>query len=204
MKIRIASSIALAAGLMLGATGCGMIAPQATTESYAPSDGIDVNVGDVKLRNVMLIADETGENFNVVFSAVNTTGAPVDLSISFAGKGSQRASAEFTVPTGSTAFGDPEGSETPVLVTVDGLVPGATADAYFQVSGASEVQYDVPALDAELDEYSAYVLPAGFGAEDETDADEADAEGENGSGSESGSTGASADESSTEEQSAAE
>lgn len=176
MKIRIASSIALAAGLMLGATGCGLIAPQATTEAYAPSDGIDVNVGDVELRNVLLIADETGENFNVVFSAVNETGSPVDLSISFVGEGSQKARAEFTLPTGSTEFGNPDGEVEPVLVEIPNLIAGGTARAYFQTPGASEVKYDVPALDAEkLVEYRDYVLPADFGAEEDEQEAEADA-----------------------------
>ena len=52
LKIRrIASSVALAAALALGATGCGLIAPQGTTEQYAPSDGIDVSLEGVEIRN---------------------------------------------------------------------------------------------------------------------------------------------------------
>lgn len=174
MKIRIASSIALAAGLLLGASGCALMAPQATLEKYAPSDGIDVNVGDVELRNVLLIEDESGENFNVVFSSVNNSGAPVDLTINFEGENSQHASAEFTIPEGIAEFGNPEGDETPVLVSVKGLAPGATAPANFQVAGASEVAHQVPVLDGELAEYRDYVLPVGFGQEaDEKAADAA-------------------------------
>lgn len=161
MKIRTASSLALAAGLVLGMTGCGLMAPQATTEAYAPSDGIDVNVGDVNLRNVLLIADESGENFNVVFSAVNSTASPAELSIDFQGEGSQ-ARAEFTVPEGVAAFGNPDGEVAPVLITIPGLAAGATIGAYFQIPGADEVQYDVPVLDGTLEEYRDYVLPAGF------------------------------------------
>lgn len=175
MKIRIASSIALAAGLLLGASGCAMMAPQATLEKYAPSDGIDVNVGDIDLRNVLLIADESGENFNVVFSSVNNSGAPVDLTVSFEGENSKYATAEFNVPEGIAEFGNPEGEETPVLVTVGGLRAGATISANFQVAGASEVQYDVPVLDGTLPEYRAYVLPAGFADDADKDADDDDA-----------------------------
>ena len=170
MKNRIASSIALAAGLLLGASGCAMMAPQATLVSYAPSDGVDVNVGEIELRNVLLIEDENGENFNVVFSSVNNSGAPVDLTINFEGENSQHATAEFTIPEGIAEFGNPEGEEAPVLVSVKGLAPGATAPASFQVSGASEVAHQVPVLDGELAEYRDYVLPAGFGqdADDRT------------------------------------
>lgn len=195
MKIRIASSVALAAALMLGATGCSLIAPQGTLKPYAPSDGIDVTVESVEVRNILLIADETGENFNVVFGAVNRTGEPQSLAISFSGEGSQQARAEFTVPTGNTLFGNPDGEETPVLVSIPGLQPGATVTAYFQVPGASEVEREVPVLDGTLEEYRKYVLPAGFSQADESpaaeelaEADEAAAESKIGDDTEGEST----------------
>ncbi|WP_336660573.1 DNA modification methylase [Leucobacter sp. USHLN153] len=162
MKIRIASSIALAAALTLGATGCSLVAPQATLTPYAPSDGVDVNVGSIDVRNIMLIADETGESFNVVFGAVNRSGEEQDLSIAFSGTESQQATADFTIPTGNTLFGDPEGEETPVLVDLADLEPGDTIGAYFQLPGAAEVPYDIPVLDGTLAEYEQYVLPADF------------------------------------------
>lgn len=166
MKIRIASSIALAAALALGATGCSLIAPQGTTVPYAPSDGRDVNVEGIDVRNILLIADETGENFNVVFTAVNRTGAEQDIALSFVAADGGRANAKFTVPTGTTKFGNPDGEVAPVLVSVPGLTAGATVTTYFQLADAPEVQYDVPVLDGTLVEYRDYVLPAGFSSED--------------------------------------
>ncbi len=162
LKIRIASSIALAAALALGATGCSLIAPQGTTAPYAPSDGRDISTKNVDVRNIMLIADETGENFNVVFSAVNRSGSVQKLIINFVGKGSAAASAEFEIPTGNTRFGNPDGEQTPVLVSLPGLTPGATVAAYFQAAGSPEVEYQVPVLDGTLAEYRDYVLPADF------------------------------------------
>lgn len=163
MKIRIASSIALAAAIALGASGCTLIAPQATLIPYAPSDGIDVTVDGVNVRNLMLIADETGENFNVVFSSVNLTDEERDLTITFTGEGSQTAKAEFTIPTGNTRFGNPDGAEVPVLVSIPGLEPGQTVDAYLKTANSSEQQQYIPVLDGELGEYKDYVLPADFG-----------------------------------------
>ncbi|MFD5601053.1 DNA modification methylase [Leucobacter sp. NPDC058333] len=162
MKIRIASTVAVAAAIALGATGCSLIAPQATLIPYAPSDGVNVNVGDIDVRNIMLVADESGENFNVVFGAANRSGGPQDLTITFTGTESQEASADFTLPTGNTLFGYPEGDEKPVLVSLDGLAVGSTIEAYFQLPGASEVSYKVPVLDGTLKEYERYVLPANF------------------------------------------
>lgn len=162
LKIRIASSIALAAALALGATGCSLIAPQGTLEPYAPSDGRDISTKNVDVRNIMLVADETGENFNVVFSAVNRSGSTQQLTINFVGAGSASASAEFDIPTGNTRFGNPDGEQTPVLVSLPGLAAGATVTAYFQAAGSPEVEYKVPVLDGTLAEYRDYVLPADF------------------------------------------
>ncbi|QZY53008.1 DNA modification methylase [Leucobacter tenebrionis] len=178
MKIRIASSVALAAALALGATGCSLIAPQGTLEPYAPSDGRDVSTEHVDVRNIMLVADETGENFNVVFSAVNRSGSDQQLTINFVGEGSASASAEFDVPEGNTRFGNPEGEQTPVLVALPGVEVGSTVTAYFQVAGTPEVEYEIPVLDGTLAEYRDYVLPADFSDSkaDKTDkADEATA-----------------------------
>lgn len=172
MKTRIASTVALAAAIALGATGCGLIAPQSTLEAYAPSDGVDVNLTGLDLRNVMLIADESGDNFNVVFGAVNHGADDVDLTIKFVGEGSKNASAEFTVPSGSSLFGSPDGDQVPVLVSLPGLKPGATIDAYFQTSGSDEKQTAVTVLDGTLAEYRDYVLPSGFSQEEDETASE--------------------------------
>lgn len=175
MKFRIASSVALAAALALGATGCSLISAQGTLKSYDPSDGVGVAIGDVKLRNIMLVADESGENFNVVFGSVNTTGQDQDITLNFVGEGAT-ATAEFAIPGGNTTFGDPEGAESPVLVTLPDLAVGATVTTYFQAAGADEVEYQIPVLDGTLKEYENYVLPAGFADEADDEADEAAAQ----------------------------
>ncbi len=156
---RIASSIALAAAITLGATGCGFAVPQATTDPYAPSDGIDVSVAGVEVRNLMLIADEKSENFNVVFTGVNTGTTPLDLRITFVSKsGSAEASADFTVEPGSTLFGEPEGDNPPVFVSLPDLAAGATINAFLQVPGGADVEREVPVLDGTLLEYRSFVL----------------------------------------------
>lgn len=157
MKIRIASSLALAAGLVLGVSGCNLIAPQATLEQYAPSDGIEARLDGVDLLNVLLVADEAGEQLNVVFTSVNTSGAPLDLSIQFSNDAGQRAAADIVIPEGSTVFGDPASGQEVVIVTLPGTVVGSTVDAAFQISGAEETQHPVPVLDGTLKEYQPLV-----------------------------------------------
>ena len=159
LKIRIAASIALAAGLAFGATGCSLIAPVATVDPYAPSDGITVSTDGVDVRNMMLVADETGENQNVVFGSVNNSGAPATLSVKFVVDGSAAATAEFKLDEGAQLFGNPEDEASIQLVSVDAIA-GSTVKAYFSVNGGAEVEHNVPILDGTLKEYQAYVLSA--------------------------------------------
>ena len=184
---RIASSIALAAAVALGATSCGLMVPQNTTQTYAPSDGIDVNVGDLMVRNLMLIADESGKNFNVVFTGVNNAADSGLLRITFVSDdGAAEASADFLLEQGITVFGDPNGDVAPVLVTIPNLKPGATVKAYFEgASGSEELSRQVPVLDGSLFEYADYVLSPSqlvaeedveLGGEDQAEDDAADSE----------------------------
>lgn len=154
---RIASSLALAAALALGATGCSLIAPQGTLKPYAPSDGINVTIDNVAVRNMMLIVDESGENFNVVFTGVNNTTDNKLVRITFV-DGSSEASADFDLAPGLNAFGNPKGDVAPTLVSIPGLKAGNMVQAYFEVAGGGDEKYEVPVLDGTLPEYRDYVL----------------------------------------------
>ena len=185
---RIASSLVLAAALALGATGCSLIAPQGTTTPYAPSDGVDVNIENIAVRNMLLVADESGENFNVVFTAVNNTAEDAIVRITFV-KGSSEASADFNLAPGSTSFGNPDGDVAPQLVSLSGLEAGATVEAYFEVAGGGEAKYMVPVLDGTLAEYQQYVLSKSQMRKLEK---EADKDGEQASGKATASAGGTA------------
>jgi len=159
VKTRIASSIALAAAILVGASGCALFAPQGTTEQYAPSDGIDLAVADVSIRNIMLVQAEDGENFNVVFTAVNAGATAKTLTIDFVSSdGAAEASAEFQIEPGSQFFGDPEGHVPPVLVSIPNLAAGQVVTAYLQIPGSSDVERQIPVLDGTLAEYRPFVL----------------------------------------------
>lgn len=173
MKIRIASTIALAAAIALGATGCGLVAPQATLDPYAPSDGVEASVKGVDVRNLLLVAAEDGEHFNVVFTGVNTGTSPVVITFSFgADSASASVSAEFRLAPGTHQFGDPEGNDDVVLIALPDVAPGDTVVTYMQIEGAEDQQMNVPVLDGELIEYGPYVIPRGEISGPEAEADE--------------------------------
>lgn len=155
--LRIVSSVALAAAIAVGATGCNLIAPQGTTEVYAPSDGVDVNLSGVDVRNILLVEDDSGQNFNVVFTGVNSGEAPALLRITFT-SGNAEASGDFQLEVGSTSFGNPSSEIAPTLVTLPGAQAGGTVEAYFEVAGGGTQKLEVPIVDGTLEEYRDYVL----------------------------------------------
>ena len=164
LKARFVSSLALAAALALGATGCGMFAPQGTTDPYAPSDGIELTIDSIDVRNLLLVGDAAAENFNVVFTAVNRGDVAEQLNITFVDdSGTKNAKAQFAVAPGTNVFGElnqavsATGGTGAQIVSIPGLAIGATVTAYVQVGTGQEVERQVPVLDGTLAEYAPLV-----------------------------------------------
>lgn len=151
LKTRIAPALALAlaATVAFGTTGCGFFVSQATHEEYAPSDGIDVDLPGVNVRNLLVVAGES--QANIVFTGVNNGTDPVRLTIQFVEDGASLASQSFTVEPGTTPFGVDE----PELIDAT-LLPGSMVTAFLESSG-TEIEREVPVVDGTLDEYAPLV-----------------------------------------------
>ena len=149
MKVRVIVAAAIAAGVALGTSGCNLIQPQATTKTYAASDGINVNVGDVALRNVVIISNN-GQTGNLVMGAVNT-GTPVALHVEYKSAG-KVADGHVVVPfsTQPTLFGTAGNSK--VILTGIGTEPGSLLEVAFTV-GSKTTTSLVPVLNSDLPEY---------------------------------------------------
>lgn len=157
VKTRLASSLALAAIVSLGFTGCGLVAPQATLEHYAPSDGVEFNLQEVEVRNLMLITNTEAEEFNVVFVGINNGEQSAKLNFRFESpNGSSSATADFTLRSGSNSFGDLE--HRPTVVSLDAPV-GSMVTAYIQMPGG-EIERQIPVIDGTLrDDSGNYIFP---------------------------------------------
>ncbi|WP_308796988.1 DNA modification methylase [Agromyces silvae] len=147
MKARLAASAALALGIVVGASGCSMITYQATTEVYDPSDGVAANVGDLSLRNILVIMEEGADEGNLIFTVANSAEA-AELT-------AEPASGDSVVlEVGSReqiVLGT--GDEDALLLEGIDTMPGAMLDIYFHADGAEGVEIRVPVLDGRLPEY---------------------------------------------------
>lgn len=157
MKFRLLSACALAGAIALGASGCSLLAPVATLDQYHPSDGVNLKVGTVNIRNMMLI--KGAENtYNLVFTSVNSGADEQELNFSISGV--TPASVDLRVPAGTTAFGLPTAEVKPVLVNLGDLTVGSTVQVYVSSSASASTKIEVPVLDGTLKEYREYVLDA--------------------------------------------
>jgi hypothetical protein len=133
-----------------------MLTYQATTEKYEPSDGVSVDVGDLDLRNVLVVSED-GEDGILVMTVVNTSDEDVELGVQFGEGGGDTQTVE--IEAGATAaFGADEVEGIDVLdpIVLEGIdtMPGALLPMYFQYGDVEGIQKQVPVLDARLPEYN--------------------------------------------------
>ena len=149
MKVRVLVAAALAAGIALGTSGCNLIQPQATLKQYSASDGVNVNLGNIALRNLVVISND-GKTGNLVFGAVNTE-VPVALHVEYK-SGAKVADGHVVIPfsTQPTLFGTD--GHTKVIVEGINTEPGSLLEVAFTV-GSKTVTSLIPVLTSEQPEY---------------------------------------------------
>jgi hypothetical protein len=162
VKARLAASAALALGIALGASGCSMVTYQATTEHYDASDGVSLDVGELDLRNVLVVSDD-GIDGTLVMTIVNNGTDDVELAVQFGEGGGDTQTID--VEAGSeVVFGvdDVEGTDLVEPMLLEGIdtLPGAYLPMFFEYSGAEGVEKAVPVLDGRLPEYE-HLVPEG-------------------------------------------
>lgn len=149
---RVVAAAALAM-LTLGVTSCGAINEQATTYQYAASDGIVLNVGDLDVRNLMLVTKSATDEARVLGSLVNNTDKDETFELKL-----DTDSVTVKVPAKSVV--EFEEDENKTLLSSTGVAPGAHAPATLTV-GVNSASPSIPVLDGTLEEYREYV-PGGF------------------------------------------
>jgi hypothetical protein len=156
VKSRLIASLAVSALVILGTSGCAMISTQATTLPYSPADGVNIpDSGPLQVRNVLIVADESGTDGNLVAAIVNQTSESHTLEIEF-GEGS-KSTESIRVPANSTlSLGS--GETDPLLLEGIDTLPGADLPMYFQSGDGDGILVAVPVLDGTLD-YLADLAP---------------------------------------------
>ncbi|MGJ7441114.1 hypothetical protein [Aquipuribacter sp. MA13-6] len=151
---------AVAAGLLLG--GCSFTSRDLTLEPYAPSDGLQVDLGEVLVRNVLVVSEGSG--------------APGVLSGALVNRGDEDAVvqvevgatlAEVDVAAGETVFMGPSGEQEGELVLVEAVdtVAGGVIAVGFTDPASDSATLEVPIVLPE-GPYAEITPPAGTGGDE--------------------------------------
>ncbi|KTR37359.1 hypothetical protein NS263_15705 [Curtobacterium oceanosedimentum] len=170
LRARVLVSVAVAASIALGATGCEFMSPAHTTEIKQITDGVNVSTGSIDIRNALFISDQE-DDARFVGTIVNTGSEDVTLSIEVGGDtqtvvvpGNGRADLGSNDPSasrnsggdsadGNTGQGSEVADPKAVLFDASDVVPGSLVKTYFSYSGAEGVSASVPVLTSALEEY---------------------------------------------------
>jgi hypothetical protein len=152
VRARTMATVVVAAGILLGTTGCNLYAPQATTIQYDASDGVSGDIGDLAIRNAILLTDD-GENANLLVHVVNSSSEDIELLVQY--EGDEKIDTEVTIEANSTTEIGVDGESVPVESL--NASPGSLFPVFFQYGELTGIELLVPVLTGELAEYSTLV-----------------------------------------------
>ncbi len=151
MRARIAASIVLAAGLLVGTSGCAFFSPQSTLIHYDPSDGVGTSVGSVKVRNAFLLTSD-GERASMLINFINDGTSSVDLTVQYTLKpGGKTTTTVHLKPGQVRTYGSKETNQF-ILQGVD-KKPGQLYAVWFQYGDHTGEQLLLPILDGTWSQY---------------------------------------------------
>lgn len=170
MRPRVLVSVAVAATIALGATGCEFMSPAHTVDIKQITDGVDVSTGKVDVRNALLISDD-GESARFIGTLVNnddqddytvsieiggatqTVDVPANTHVDLAMAGGAGSDDESSVQEGDTTQGTTAGDAEPVVFDNADATPGSLVKVYFSYPDAEGVSANVPVLTSSQEEY---------------------------------------------------
>ncbi|WP_449374584.1 hypothetical protein [Arthrobacter psychrolactophilus] len=147
-----AHRLSLIAAIGIGAmafTGCSAINEQSTTRVYSASDGVRLDLGQLELRNVMIVSEAADAPGRVAGTFYNQSASDLTLTIS----GAAGSQTDIVVKAGTHSVLGTTGDEH-VLSTVANA-PGSMEPLELRLSGASSetASLKVPVMDGTLKEY---------------------------------------------------
>ncbi len=146
-----ATSIGLAAALLIGLSGCTFTAPQTVQAEYDPSDGFGTVVGDLEVENALLVS-ATGERANLIASFINNSNQNLEIIVSWETDSGERRERNVYLSSGdSRTVGTPTN---PFVLTGLDAPPGSLFPVFFTYEGAEGDELSIPVLEDELEAYA--------------------------------------------------
>ena len=147
------AAIALASTVLIGTTGCSFSHDVRSLQPYAPSDGVQVNVGQLALRNAFIL---TANGQTALFaSVVNSGNEDINATIQYDDPSTgSKTNVDFPVFAYEKLDLGYNGNP-PVILNLE-AVPGKTVGIYVLGGDKGSTLLDVPVLDATNPIYAPY------------------------------------------------
>ena len=149
MIARPAATVILAGALMAGLSGCTLFAVQATQIEYAPSDGSQATIGQIKALNVIAIS-ENGEDISLLGTIVNRSTEDATVNIQITDSSRKESTETGDVDARSSVFLGTEDGEQLTLHGLD-FALGGLIDVYIQSGTDEGALMRVPVLPPEFE-----------------------------------------------------
>jgi hypothetical protein len=148
--------LAAASALALTLTGCGSIRTQ-TQQWYTPADGASAEAGDIALRNVVVVADESGDEATVLATFANRGEEDELVEVRVGDATATPSDGDLTIPADGYASLGPGGTR----ADVDGAdaVPGTFVEVEFRFERAPRTTVDALVQAAEGEYEDALTVP---------------------------------------------
>lgn len=151
---KLVSAVAIASALALGTTGCSLTHNVESLREYTPSDGSQVSIGALKLRNFIILSDTADADSSYLIGSLVNSG-DTDQTVALTRLDGTLAQ-EIVVPAGaSISFGDKGVSN--ALTITKGFAPGGLEDLFVKTDATSAAQsFAVPVLEGMPEQYAQF------------------------------------------------
>ena len=136
----------LAAAALAGAlalSGCQAFSPIQTDVPYQPGDGVAVDLGDVQVRNLLVISSAKGEVGTLSGTVLNKGTEPVTVTFT---TGADGGSAQAKIPAGDHARLSGVQGTTPVTLPAISAAPGDVIKVTVSTPAGGAPEVAVPVL----------------------------------------------------------
>lgn len=130
-------------------SGCALFSPMATENMYNPGDGVNLELGDVLVRDLLVVGDS--EDGPATVSAYVVNNSAQDVTVTFSAAGGSPATVD--IPAGTAAQVSPAG-ESGVQLDSLGVAPGAMLPLTVQVGDNPPATVSTPTVSSQNPQYA--------------------------------------------------
>lgn len=147
---RVLSALAVSTLVITITTGCQFMQPVRSLDPYAPSDGFQTDIDELKARNMMIL--ELENDHALIGSFINSGDTDLDVTVQVI-SGDNRTDTAIEVPAGGKTDMGYNGNAPKRLELPGDVIAGQLYPIFIQVENETPRELLVPVLDGALEEY---------------------------------------------------